>query len=125
MAQDTVYTPGGTDAVSGNYERAEGQGYRFLRAVVARRGRWLGGRGRVFGSRVFTIKKIDENTNGAAPQMIAEAGEFLTRTGEIVIHETQVIPHPGREDALDLETDFTDQTTGDSTKLRSPVLAKG
>lgn len=125
MATDTVYTQGGTNAVDGNYERSEGQGYRFLRAIVARRGRWIGGRGRQFGSRLFTIMKIDETFQGTAPQYITEAGEFLTRTGEIVIHGTTVTQHESRPDAAELDTDFTDQTTGDSTTLKTPVLHKG
>jgi hypothetical protein len=125
MAQDTVYVAGGTDAVGGNYERHEGVAYRFLRAIVAKRGRWLGGRGRVFGNRLFAIKKIDENLRGEAPQMVAEAGDFLVRPGEVVIHGTTLTTRSDREDAVELHTDFTDQTTGDSLTLRAPVLAKG
>jgi phage gp46-like protein len=111
---DRKYTPGGSNLVDGNFERDYTIASQAGRLYMAERGNWIGGRGRLMGSRLHELEKTDDETPAEAERMIAEAFEPLTSTGKMTNLEVSSDFVPGREDALANDVDWTDTTQGDS-----------
>ena len=121
MATDRKYTQGGATMVDGNYEKDKTIGSRALRLQCAKRGKWPGGRGRIIGSRLADLEKLDEESENEIPGMVEEAWEPLTATGEMTdINVTsEVLDNP--PGAVEFNADFTDRTTGANIPVKLPT----
>jgi phage gp46-like protein len=120
---DKLYSPGGADAVDGNYARDLTIASRAGRLYQAKRGFWPGGRGRIIGNDLFNLKKFDEQTPADVARMVDAAWEPLTASGEM----SDIVVHPEAlaEGVLGNEIDFTDRTIGDTISRTLPTGRKG
>ncbi len=113
--RDRKYTPGGSDHDdTGSYEDDHSIASRAGRLFMMERGNWIGGRGRQIGSRLHTLKKIDEQSPAEVQRMVAEAFEPLTSTGEMGALEVSSELIPGSDNALGDSVTWTDHTQADS-----------
>lgn len=124
-ARDRKYTPGGSDHADGNYEVDHTIASRAGRLYMMERGKWIGGRGRVLGSRLHEIQKADEDTPAEARRMIEEAFEPLLSSGEMTDLSVASESIVGREDALGNTVIWTDTTMGDSVARERTSGRKG
>lgn len=114
--RDKLYAHRGADTVAGNYEADYSAGSRALRLTSAKRGRWIGGRGRVIGSELNNLEKMDDETIAEAPGMIETALAPLTEIGEISDIEITSAPVGAREGTLGNYVEYNDNTSHDGGK---------
>lgn len=79
MATDVLMIQGGDNETltGGSYDRTNGIESRVFRKLKAKRGKWVGGRGILFGSELRTLTKDTPENRNLAPRMVAIALDDL------------------------------------------------
>jgi hypothetical protein len=117
---DRVYAYGGADDSAGNYPRQQGVASRLLRALCAHRGKWPGGRGESFGSRLHEVRNVNPEGLASVRSAIDEAWADFVAAQEIADVEIRVdSPFSGQAQFV---ATYTDLTTGERPDLVLPVV---
>jgi len=112
---DKAYTHRGANAEDGNYPVDYTAGSRVFRLLSCKRGRWIGGRGRVIGLDLNNMIKMDETTVAEIPGLVDIALKPLTDLGEISDVEVRADAIQEMEGAIGNIVDFTDRTSTDGS----------